>query len=119
MANVEGVFYVLIAGVIVAMILAFIVVLFETRSVCKENEVCFLFMAYVVQTCLDPLQVVIRIELKLCEFERFIFQSIAFEFVRFQANFSGSCIVLPTKKVEFLNELVTIFILWHVNSCQV
>lgn len=41
MANVEGVFYVLVGGVFVAMIFAFIAVIFETRSVCKENEVCF------------------------------------------------------------------------------
>lgn len=71
MANVEGVFYVLIAGVVVATILAFIVVLFETRSVCKENEVCFLLMACVVHSYLDSRQVVIQIELKLCNLKRF------------------------------------------------
>lgn len=71
MANVEGVFYVLIAGVVVATILAFIVVLFETRSVCKENEVCFLLITYVVHSYLDCRQVVIQIELKLCNLKRF------------------------------------------------
>lgn len=40
MANVEGVFYVLIGGVFVAIIFAFIAVIFETRRVCNENEVC-------------------------------------------------------------------------------
>lgn len=39
MPNVVGVFYVLSGGVVVAIILAFIVVLIETRNVCKENEV--------------------------------------------------------------------------------
>lgn len=39
MANVVGVFYVLVGGVFMALIFAFIAVLCETRRVCKENEV--------------------------------------------------------------------------------
>lgn len=40
MANVEGVFYLTIIGVLIAIILAFMLVVLETKSVCKENKVC-------------------------------------------------------------------------------
>lgn len=40
MANVVGVFYVLGVGVTFAMFLAFIAVVLETWSVCRENKVC-------------------------------------------------------------------------------
>lgn len=41
MANVVGVFYLTIIGVVIAIIIAFILVVLETRTVCKENKVCF------------------------------------------------------------------------------
>lgn len=40
MANVEGVFYVLAFGLVLAIIFAFIAILLQTRRVCNENEVC-------------------------------------------------------------------------------
>lgn len=40
MANVEGIFYLLIVGVIIAILFALIDVLLETRKSCKINKVC-------------------------------------------------------------------------------
>lgn len=58
MANVEGVFYVLVGGVWTATVMAFILVLLETRSVAKENEVCC--EGYKMHRLLAKLQIVCR-----------------------------------------------------------